>query len=203
MRPRLAGELDTRTGPRPLLVYFRHTPEAGAQAQLGRDLQHVIVGQVQSGQTPQLHQAAGIHPVHLVVAKHDCLQGNNVIEDLGEGFEPVIGRKTHEGVAWSRDVPVPRRPGPETLLISGVHLIWGCRSLQRVRDLLWFRMMERSFARLFISAGRATIWLFLEEQKTHQQELYSSSRTKTGQNRYQQPPHLQHQRQGLERHHRP
>lgn len=64
-------------------------------------------------------------------------------------------------------------------------------------------MMERSFARLFISAGRSTIWLFLEEQKMHQQELYSSSRAETGQDRYQQPLDLQQQRQGLERAHRP
>lgn len=70
-----------------------HTPEAGAQAQLRGDLQHVIVGQIQGGQIPQLHQAAGIHPVHLVVAKQYRLQGNNAIEDLREGFEPVIGRK--------------------------------------------------------------------------------------------------------------
>lgn len=72
---------------------WRHTPEAGAQAQLGGHLQHVVVGQIQSGQIPQLHQAAGIHPAHLVVAKQDCLQGNDVIEDLGEGLEPAMGGK--------------------------------------------------------------------------------------------------------------
>lgn len=80
-QPGATGEAPTHT----------HPPEASAQAQLRRHLQHVVVGQVQRGQAAQPPQAAGIQPAHLVVAQHDGLQGEHAIEDLGEGPEPVTG----------------------------------------------------------------------------------------------------------------
>lgn len=50
-------------------------PEAGAQAQLGGDVEQVVVGQIQSGQMLQLYQAAGVDRAHLVVAQQHRLQG--------------------------------------------------------------------------------------------------------------------------------
>lgn len=45
----------------------------------------------------QLDQTAWVHLVQLVVTKQHRLQGNHLIEDIREGLEPVISKKTLSG----------------------------------------------------------------------------------------------------------
>lgn len=92
-----------------------YLPEVGTQAQFWRDVQQVVVGQIQSQQVDQFPQVSRIHPAHLIVSQQHRLQGDNVIQDLRKRLEPVVGSK--------------RQTGDQPAVFTGAWRVWlGCCS---------------------------------------------------------------------------